>query len=202
MNRFLLSLGLTLGLSLVGISDAIALQPAPVRGNAKVEWSKVVETPFDGRVIYDKDFQPGEHELVTTWSANEIRATFTRYWKEIVGYRTEWKTHTYYDRRGRKRYERYADEVPIYESRSQDYEVTSLLIALDGKVYEYTGGEISVELAEALSKAPRDKNVPVRAVLSNGKTVDMAIGTGTTAAWRSLYGNRPQPRTGSSTSAF
>jgi hypothetical protein len=196
MNRFLLSLGLTLGLSIVGIGDAIALQPAPVRGNSKVQWSKVVETPFDGRIIYDKDFEPGKHELVTSWSASEIRATFTRYWQEIVGYRTEWKTRTYYDRRGRKRHEEYPDRVPIYESRSQDYEVISLLIALDGKVHEYTGGEISTELAEILSKAPRDKNVPVRAVLSDGNTVDMEIGTGTTAAWRSLYGNRVKPHAG------
>ncbi|HIK17908.1 MAG TPA: hypothetical protein IGS53_21830 [Leptolyngbyaceae cyanobacterium M33_DOE_097] len=188
MNKYLLALGISFGLSFANTIPAIAVEPAPVRGNARVEWSRVVNNPFDGQVVYDKHFKNGEFDFITSWSPTEIRATFTRYWQEVVGYRTEWRDRTYYDRKGRQRTKSYPEQVPIYKQHRKDFAIASMLIAIEGNVYEYTGGVVSPELANALANAPTEQNIPVRIVFIDGATEDMEIGKGTVSAWRRLFG--------------
>jgi len=187
MNKYLLALGISFSLSFANAIAAIAVEPAPVRGNARVEWSKVVSNPFDGQVVYDKHFKNGEFDFITSWSSAEIRATFTRYWQEVVGYRTEWRNRTYYDYKGRKRTRSFPERVPVYQQYQKDFAIASMLIAIDGDVYEYTGGAVSPELANALATAPTDKNIPVRIVFIDGSTEDMEIGKGTVSAWKRLF---------------
>lgn len=189
MKRQLVSLGISLGLTLLCGSATLAVPPASVKGNSDVAWSKVVNDPFDGQIVYDKHFKDG-FEFVTSWSKGGIRATYTRIWREIVGYRTVWKSRSYYDHHRKKhRRETYPEEEAIYQTYRQDYSPESVLIAVDGKVYTYTKGRVAAELAAALATAPADQNVPVRIVLPDGNTENMEIGKGTVAAWKTIFAN-------------
>jgi hypothetical protein len=187
MKQQLLSLGLSLGLTLLCGSETLAVPPAPVKGNSDVAWSQVVNDPFDGQVVYDKHFRDG-FEFITSWSKGGIRATYSRFWRELVGYKTVWRSRNYYDHRRKKhRRETYSDQEPVYQTHRQDYSLESILIAVNGKVYTYTGGSVTPELATALATAPVDQNVRVRIVLPDESTEDMEIGKGTVAAWRIIF---------------
>lgn len=185
MKQKLLSLGISLGVFFSPIPAAFAVQPAPVGSNANVEWSRVVENPFDGKIVYDKHFT-NDFAFVTSWSQSGIRATYTEYRSEFVGYRTIWRTSTYHDKRGRKRYSRYADQEPIYRRYSINSIPSSLQFAIAGQVFTYEGGAVSPDLAAALASAPVG-NMPIRVVWSDGRTRDMEIGRGTVNAWKTIY---------------
>jgi hypothetical protein len=111
--KHLFTLALSLGLFSSPIFAASAVQPAPISSGDKVEWSKVVENPFDGKIVYDKNFND-EFVFVSSWSTNGIRATYTQLKSELVGYETVWHTRTYHDRKGRRVFERYPHQEPIY----------------------------------------------------------------------------------------
>lgn len=184
-NRFFpLALGLTL--SLWAGSKGLAIEPTSVDQGSDVAWSQVVNNPFDGKLVYDKNFGNG-FAFVSSWSWQGIRGTYTRYWSEVVGYQTVWRTRSIYDgyyRRRRTVY--YQDQEPIYRNYSDPKSPQSILIALKDQVYTYDGGPVTPELATALASAPPG-NVKIRLVWADGRTLDMEIGAGTVEAWKTIF---------------
>lgn len=192
MKRQLLGLGLSVGLAFSAIPAAVAVQPAPVQLNSKVQWSKVVDDPFDGTVVYDRHYT-NDFAFVSSWSQQGIRATYTEFNSELVGYRTTWDTPSLcygYGRRCRYRwFEPDPIREPIYRRWSTDRTPESILFAIHGQRYTYEAGPVSPELAAALASAPAG-NMRIRLVWSDGGTTDVEIGKGTVAAWKTLF-NRP-----------
>lgn len=184
-KKQLFGLGVGLGLFFSTIPAGFAVQPAPVGPNARIEWSRVVENPFDGKIVYDKHFT-NDFAFVTSWSQSGIRATYTQYRSELVGYRTIWRTATYHDRYGRRCYRRYAEDEPIYRRYTIDSSPSALQLAINGQVFTYEGGAVSPELAAALASAP-PTNMPIRIIWRDGRTQDMEIGRGTVNAWKIIY---------------
>lgn len=185
MNRVLLKLSLGLFLAIACASVARAdVQPAAVDQYAKVDWSKVVADPFDGTIVYDKNFSD-EYAYVSSWSRSGIRFTYTRYWKEQTGYKTVWRTRQV-TINGKKRDETYPEQDPVYETRSRSQAPEKILLAINGQVYPYEGGNVSPELASALANAPV-ANVRVRLQFANGQTKDTEIGKATVTAWKSIF---------------
>jgi len=189
-----LSLGLTkLVAVLVAIatpaSAVFAVSPAPVDQHAQVAWSSVQENPFDGKLVYDKHFDDG-FAFVTVWAKRWIRATYTSYWKEVVGYRPVWKIR-YIWRDGKKIQEEYRDLEPIYESRSRRQSPKALMFAIHGKIYTYEKGDVPDDLAQALATAP-EGNMTIRVVWHDDTTWDAPIGAATVAAWREVF-RQPAP---------
>lgn len=184
MKQALLSLGLGLGLNLAWHGAAIAIPPATVNQHSGVAWSQLVENPFDGRVVYDKNFGDG-FAFVSSWSIQGIRGTYTRYWREIEGYRTVWKTRKVH-RNGREEWEDYKEREPIYRDYSSNRTPKAILIAINGQVYTYQDGPVSPELAAALTSAP-PVNLKIRLVWDNDEVFDTEIGSGTVAAFKTLF---------------
>jgi hypothetical protein len=171
------------------VPAALAVSPAPVDQHAQVAWSSVQENPFDGKLVYDKHFDDG-FAFVTVWAKRWIRATYTSYWKEIVGYRRVWKIR--YTWRDGKRYEEeYWDHEPIYESRSRRKSPKALMFAINGQIYTYEKGEVPDDLANALANAP-EGNMTIRVVWHDETTWDVPIGAGTVSAWREIF-RQPTP---------
>lgn len=185
MKKQWLSLGISLGLFMIPIPAVVAVQPVAISGSARVEWSKAVEDPFDGKIVYDKNFA-SDFEFVSSWSKNEIRATYIQFRSEFVGYRTIWRTHTYYDKRGKKRYEHYPDQEPIYRRYSVKQTPKAIKFAINGQIYTYEEGAVPPELAAALASAP-PKNMVIRLIWGDGRIQDMEIGRGTVEAWRTIF---------------
>ncbi len=185
MKKQWLSLGMSLGFFMSPISVVFAVQPAPISGNARVEWSKVINDPFDGKIVYDKNFTD-DFEFVSSWSKSEIRATYTQFRSEFVGYRTIWRTRTYYDKHGKRRYDRYPDQEPIYRRYSIKSTPEAIKFAINGQIYTYKEGPVSPELAKALASAPL-QNMVIRLIWSDGRIQDMEIGRGTVEAWRTIF---------------
>ncbi len=183
-------LGISIGLLLALAPSALAVTPVSIDQDADVPWSNVIENPFDGKLVYDKHFGD-DFAFVTSWSKQGIKATYTEYWSEIVGYRQVWRNRR---TRRRDRYfdERYSDREPIYEKRLRTRSPQALLFSSQGKIYTYTEGAVDPELLAVLANFPAG-NTTIRAVWNNDQTTDFPIGEGTVEAWKSIFKADPQP---------
>ncbi len=197
------SLGLLWGTPILITPSAEALSPVSINQDADVPWSSAIENPFDGKLVYDKHFSDN-FAFVTSWSRQGIKATYTEYWSELVGYRQVWKSRRvryYNNHRGQYRNydrsydhyidERYSDPEPIYERRSRSQSPKALMFAINEEIYTYTSGEVNSQLAEALAKAPAG-TMTIRAVWDNDSTTDLPIGGGTVEAWKTVFQPKPQ----------
>jgi hypothetical protein len=173
-------LPLAIGSLLLSLSTtALAVQPASVKENDRGPWSQVINDPFDGAIVFDKDFNDVS-TFITTWSPKEIRATFVEHNAITVGYRQVRKYGPWHNGRRRSYYE--TERIAIDRTTSP----TELKFAIYGKVYSYTGGVVPAELAEALSNAPAG-DMFIRAVWSDTTNSTMRIGPQTVAAWRTIF---------------
>ena len=185
MKRFFLRLATGFALSLTIATGAAALvQPAAVNENSRVEWSQVISDPFDGQIVYDKNFSD-RFACVSSWAKSGIRVTYFEYWQELVGYTTVWRSRTV-TRYGKNRYESYPTREPIYQKRSRQKTPDKIMLSINGQVYNYEGGAVSPDLATALTNAPK-VNVPIRLVWADGSTADSVIGTRTVEAWKTIF---------------
>lgn len=180
-----ISIGLLFAITPIALTpSAFAVVPVSVKQDSDVPWSSIIDNAFDGKLVYDKHFTD-DFAFVTSWSRQGIKATYTEYWTETVGYRNIHKTRRiwYHDR-----YidERYTDRDPIREQRSRSRSPKALLFALNGEIYTYTSGEVDRQLAEALANAPAG-NMTIRAVWRDDSTSDLPIGAGTVEAWKSIF---------------
>ncbi|UBF24751.1 hypothetical protein K9N68_24225 [Kovacikia minuta CCNUW1] len=184
MKTQLLNWGLGLSFILSTAPVAFAVEPAPIGENDKVQWSKVVENPFDGKIVYDKNFNDNL-VFVSSWSKGGIRATYNRIESRLVGYRTVWHTRTVH-RKHRKYEERYPEREPIYQKYRVEQPIKSLQFAINGQIHTYDEGPVSPELATALASAPAG-NMLIRIVWRKGGTQDMEIGKGTVQSWKTIF---------------
>ncbi|MEI6329169.1 MAG: hypothetical protein WCP16_08050 [Pseudanabaena sp. ELA645] len=193
------ALATSVGFLCVITPSAFAVSPVSINQDANVPWSSAIENPFDGKLVYDKHFEDS-FAFVTSWSKQGIKATYTEYWSEVVGYRQVWKTRRvryHNNHRGQYRnYDHYIDErypiqEPIYDRRSRSKSPKSLMFAINGEIYTYTSGEVDRQLAEALANAPTG-TMTVRVVWDNDSTSDFPIGGGTVEAWKSVFQAKPQ----------
>ena len=193
------ALATSLGLLFVITPSAFAVSPVSINQDANVPWSSAIENPFDGKLVYDKHFEDS-FAFVTSWSKQGIKATYSEYWSEVVGYRQVWKTRRvryHNNHRGRYRnYDGYIDErypyqEPIYDRRSRSKSPKSILFAINGEIYTYTNGEVDRQLAEVLANAPAG-TMTVRAIWDNESTTDFPIGGGTVEAWKTVFKVKPQ----------
>lgn len=193
MNRFL-NLGLSIGLALSMTPASLAVAPVTISQSTKVEWSRVIDDPFDGKVVYDKNFDPGgTFEFISRWSSQGIQATYKEYFSEIAGYRTMWRND--WVGTGKKRRQvRYADQEPIYRRYNTNRTPKAIKFAINGQVLTYEQGTVSPELAAALASAPPG-NMTIRLMWDDGGSTDMAIGRGTVEAWKTVF----RPTTSSTT---
>lgn len=193
MKLHLLSLGLSFVVSVA--CPALAVQPAPIGANDKVSWSRVVENPFDGKIVYDRNYT-NDFVFVSSWSKSGIRATYTQLNAVLVGYE-----YDYYPGYGRSGYgfgrygfgryrwrdfDFFPSPTPIYRVQATESVPESIQLAINGTVYTYQSGPVSAELAAALASAPL-QNMVIRLVWPDGTTKDMTIGKGTVEAWRSVF---------------
>jgi hypothetical protein len=127
------ALGISIGLFFAATPNAFAVSPVSVNQDAEVSWSNIIDNPFDGKLVYDKHFTD-DFAFVTSWSRGEIKATYTEYWSEIVGYRRAWKNRRVWHH---DRYidERYSQREAIYEKRSRSRSPKALLFAMNGEIY-------------------------------------------------------------------
>ncbi len=171
-------LGLGLGLSFIvsAASPALALQPASISANANVAWSRVVDNPFDGKVVYDRNYK-NDYVLVSSWSKSGIRATYTQIGTTLIGYARP----LYGFRLGF-----FPDREPIYQTSLIEAVPSSMTIAINGKLYTYENGPVSPELAAALAGATPG-NVKIRLVWRDGVTKDTEIGRSTVEAWKAIF---------------
>lgn len=188
MKLQLLGLGLSFVVSVA--SPALAVQPAPVGANDNVTWSKVMENPFDGKIVYDRNYNP-DFVFVSSWSKNGIRATYTELKTVLVGY--DYDAYPRYSRRGLgfgryrwRDFDLFPQVAPIYRVYATESVPESIQLAINGTIYTYQSGAVSAELAAALANAP-PQNMVIRLVWRDGTTKDMTIGKGTVEAWRSIF---------------
>ena len=193
------SLGLLVGTPILIAPSAVAVNPVSINQDSDVPWSSAIENPFDGKLVYDKHFSDN-FAFVTSWSKQGIKATYTEYWSEVVGYRQVWKTRRVrYQNNHRGKYrnydgyidERYPYQEPIYDRRSRSKSPKALLFAINGEIYTYTNGEVDQQLAEVLANAP-EGTMTIRAVWDNDSTSDFPIGGGTVEAWKNVFKAKPQ----------
>ena len=181
MNKYLAGCILAM---LVGAGSAGAVPPVSIDQHADVPWSSLTSNPFDGKLVYDKHFDD-HFAFVTMWSRSGIKATYTSYWRERVGWRYVWRTrHVWVD--GKRVEERYRDREDIYERRTSQRIPKALMFAIHGKIYRYESGEVPPDLAQALATAPPG-NMIIRVVWDNDQTWDTPIGEGTVATWRAVF---------------
>jgi hypothetical protein len=198
MRQKYLACGISIGLLFAIAPSAFAVSPVSINRDANVPWSNVIDNPFDGKLVYDKHFTD-DFAFVTSWSKQGIKATYTEYWSEVVGYRQTWRSRRIYrgDRysyRDRDRYiidERYPYQEPIYDKISRSKSPRAILFAINGEIYTYTNGEVNQQLAEILANAPAG-TMTVRAVWDNDSTTDLPIGGGTVEAWKTVFQAKPQ----------
>lgn len=77
------SLGLLWATPILITPSAMAVNPVSINQDADVPWSSAIENPFDGKLVYDKHFSDN-FAFVTSWSRQDIKATYTEYWSEVV----------------------------------------------------------------------------------------------------------------------
>jgi hypothetical protein len=197
MRHCIWIIGLGLGLAVSTGTSAIAVAPASVTQHSKVAWSQVVNDRFDGKLVYDKNFDgSGKFVFVSSWSPQGIQATYTEYRSEIVSYKTVWRSK-WVTENGKRREVRYRDKEPIYRKYQTERSPKAIKFAINNQVYTYEQGTVPVELAAALANAPLE-NMTIRLVWENGTTTDTEIGKGTVAAWKTVF-NNPQAGTVSPT---
>ncbi|SRR5579883_658310 len=178
MKRRLLGLGLGLGLWMSAIAPVLAVQPASISASDNVAWSKVVDNPFDGKVVYDRNYKD-DFVLVSSWSKNGIGVTYIRLHTTLIGYDSYYSHH-------RRWFDPFLDETPIYRQYAVDSAPDSISLAINGKIYTYESGPVSPDLAAALASAPSGK-VPIRLVWRDGRTKDTEIGKDTVKAWKTIF---------------
>jgi hypothetical protein len=188
------SLGFVFGLTLTSIPQAWAVQPTSVDQHADVPWSRLIDNPFDGKLVHDKNYT-NEFAFVSTWSKQGIRATYTRYWQELEGYKPVWKPSRLFSEREGKITDRgyrrgtdrgHIEQEPVYRQRSEDIALKEIMFAIGGQVYRYEDGFVSPELAKALATAPSG-SMTIRVVLKSGRTVETEIGGDTVESWKTLF---------------
>lgn len=186
---------LILGFSFFLIGSAcpsLALQPASVRATDDVEWSKVIENPFDGRIVYDRNYKD-DFVFVSSWSKQGIGVTYTQAKSILVGYDYGpsfgygfgYDYSPRYRRRGLGLLLR--QRVPVYQRYSTDSVPDSVSLAINGTVYTYESGPVSLELAAVLANAPLE-NIMVRLRWKDGTVRDSEIGKDTVRAWKTIFG--------------
>lgn len=193
MKKQTVSIILGIGLSIAMASVGEAVPSLEMTSSKQVDWSRVINDPFDGKVVYDKHFDPGgSFNFVSRWSPQGIQATYTQYFSEVVGYRTVWRTKWITDRHKKRREISYPENEPVYRRYGRDRSPQAIKLAINGQVYTYENGAISPELATALVNAPAG-NVRIRLVWEDGSTTDMEIGRGTVEAWKTVFAAVPKP---------
>ena len=181
------------------ISPAFAVAPAPVSANDNVTWSKVVENPFDGKVIYDRNYK-ADFILVTSWSRNGIGVTYTQVRTAVIdydyGHRRGFRLGGFggfggFGRSGRfGGFGEFSNDEPVYQRFATENVPDSINLAISGKVYTYQNGPVSLELAAVLASAPPE-NVKIRLIWQDGRTKDTEIGKDTVRAWRTVFSVHP-----------
>jgi hypothetical protein len=143
--------------------------------------SKVIDDPFDGKIVYDIDTigYSDITQFISSWSRKEIRVTYYDFQGHVVGYRPALKYYQY------ERPPRYAW---VNESIRKDLVVSpkELQFSIGGKIHTYTNGKVPEELAKALANAPSG-DMFLRAVWSNNTYSTMRIGPQTVAAWKEIF---------------
>lgn len=158
-----------------------ALQPTLI-GRYDVMWSKVINDPFDGPIVYDIDSDNGSRgtlsidTVISSWSKKEIRVSCSGYGKFTTTRRV-------------------LKQVIVNGQQQSSYvdeKVTDSVIApsilkffIGGKIYTYSDGEVSKELSQALATAP-PSDMFIRAAWSN-TYITMRIGPQTVAAWKEIF---------------
>jgi len=187
MNKLFTQIIFTLVIFFHGIFPVEAkIQPSPVNQDSSVPWSKVIEDNFEGKIVYDKNFDGfGQSAIVSSWSKQAIRLTSFWQEKKIDYYRQVQRTRTV--RRNNKNVEEvYWESEPVYKTVWYTKNPESIMFSIRGQVYTYEGGKISEELVSALAHAP-EGNVTIRLVWEDGSTTDTVIGSGTVKAWKTIY---------------
>jgi hypothetical protein len=80
----------------------------------------------------------------------------------------------------------FSDVEPIYNYYLTESVPNSISLAIAGKIYTYTDGPVSPELATALANAPSG-NIAIRLIWDDGKTKDTEIGKETVKAWKTVF---------------
>lgn len=192
MNKQTISILFGIGLSLGIASASEAVPPLALTPGNRVSWSTVINDPFDGKVVYDRHFDPGgSFTFISRWTPQGIQATYTQYFSEVVGYRTVWNSRWVRDRNNKKRRISYPENEPVYRRYGRDRSPQSIKFAINNQIYTYESGSVTPELAAALANAPAG-NIRIRLVWEDGSSTDMEIGKGTVEAWRSVFGTAPQ----------
>lgn len=189
MRQQLLVLGL--GFILSSASPALAVKPASVRAGDNIAWSKVVENPFDGRIVYDRNYKD-DFVFVSSWSRKGIGVTYTQIRSVLVGYNYRpgfeygygYGYYPRYRRRGAGLF--FSQPEPIYQRHLVENVPDSISLSINGKVYTYEAGPVSSELAAALVSAPLE-NVLIRLSWQDGTTRDTEIGKDTVRAWKTIF---------------
>lgn len=167
-----------LGFILSAVSPALAVQPASVDVSDNIAWSKVVENPFDGKIVYDRNYKDS-FVFVSSWSKNGIGATYTRLSAALIGYQSDYGYR-------RRSFGWLFNDVPIYQEYAIERVPDSINLAINGKIYTYESGPVSPELAAALATAPPGK-VKIRLLWKDGDIKDTEIGKDTVNAWRTVF---------------
>jgi hypothetical protein len=190
MKRQLLGLGL--GLIVSSATPALAVPPATVEAGDRVAWSKVVENPFDGKIVYDRNYKSG-FVFVSSWSKNGIGVTYNRIGSKLIGYEAGFG-YSGLGGFGLGHHRRgfgfglglFSDADPVYRYYITESVPDSISLAIAGKLYTYTGGPVSPELATALANAPPG-NIALRLIWQDGRTKDTEIGKDTVKAWKTIF---------------
>ncbi|XGV97143.1 MAG: hypothetical protein ACAF41_31030 [Leptolyngbya sp. BL-A-14] len=182
-------LGLAVSLMVSTASSALAVQPATVEASDNVAWSKVVENPFDGKVVYDRNYKSG-FVFVSSWSKNGIGVTYNRVRSKIIGYDAGFGYSGFGFGRHRDGFGLglglSSGVEPVYRYYLSESVPDSISLAIGGKIYTYTSGPVSPELATALATAPPG-NIAIRLIWNDGRTKDSEIGKDTVKAWRTIF---------------
>ncbi len=195
MKWQLLGLGLSFTVSMA--SPVLAVAPAPVDANDNVAWSKVVENPFDGKIVYDRNYKSG-FVFVSSWAKSGIGVTYNRIGSRLIGYDAGFGHSGFglsgFGLSGFEHYRRgfglglglFSDADPVYRYYIIENVPDSISLAIAGKIYTYTSGPVSPELATALASAPPG-NIAIRLLWNDGRTKDTEIGKETVKAWKTIF---------------
>jgi hypothetical protein len=196
------SFGMSLLITLSCASSTLAVD-AFVPSESKPQWSKVVEHPTDGPIVYDRNFRKSnrldfcmrnckdEMEVLSSWSKSGIRFTYIYSKPVITGYQTNQYTREvfdYTDGYGNNYYrtEVYYQDDPIYSRDGVTGSPKALLFSINGQTFSYTSGPVPQVLADALAKLPENK-FRLQLVWEDGSTTDADIGKGTVRAWKQIF---------------
>jgi hypothetical protein len=185
----------TLSLLLASATTVLAVPPLILSRHTNVEWSQVMDDRFDGKLVYDKHYDPnGSFEFISRWAAQGIQATYRESWSELVGYRPVWRSK-WITEKGKRREVRYREEEPIYRRVSRDRTPKQIKFSIHNQIYIYDSGAVAPDLASALATAPTE-NMTIRLVWPDDSSSDMEIGKGTVAAWRQVFASSQQSAVG------